>query len=131
MTPTQKLKWAILRLMDTQGKWAAWDRYQPDGKQIDELYQVVQDESGDDLYDAENQFRSGEVVTDIRAEYSRYYSSKSVAAKMPDGSWVGWTCWYGGGKHGEPGAMEWMPFAYDLDCVEEEKLVTVRTWTKK
>ena len=50
---------------------------------------------------------------------------------MPDGSWVGWTYWYGGGKHAEPEVMDWMGEAYPLDCVEEEKMVTVRTFTKR
>ena len=50
---------------------------------------------------------------------------------MPDGSWVGWTYWYGGGKYGEPEAIDWMDDAYDLACTEEEKVVTVRTFTKQ
>jgi hypothetical protein len=37
--------------------------------------------------------------------------------------------WFGGGKHGEPGAVEWMEDAYHLTCHEEEKLVVVRTFT--
>lgn len=75
-------------------------------------------------------FREGEVETDIECEYSRHYESKSVAAIMPDGEWVGWTYYYGGGKHGEPAAMEWMSEAYELDCVETEETVTVRKFTK-
>lgn len=39
--------------------------------------------------------------------------------------------WYGGGKHGEPGAMPWMEEAYDVSCAEEEKVVTVRTFAAK
>ena len=76
-------------------------------------------------------FIEGEVETDISTEWSRHYESNGVASRMPDGSWVGWTYWYGGGKHGEPGAIDWMSEAYDLDVVEEEKIVIVRTFTKK
>jgi len=58
----------------------------------------------------------------------RHYESKAVAMKMPDGSWIGWTYWYGGGKHGEPEAIDWMNEAYDVDCHEEEKVVVVQTF---
>jgi hypothetical protein len=85
----------------------------------------------DAVYDARYEAREGEVETDIPCEWSRHYESKSVAAKMLDGSWVGWTYWYGGGKHGEPWAIDWIEDAYNLSCTEEEKLVLVRTFTKE
>ncbi len=81
--------------------------------------------------DYESAFRSGQVETSIPAPSSRHYESRSVAAKCLDGSWVGWTYWYGGGKHAEPDAIDWLEDAYDLDCVEEEKLVVIQTFTKK
>ena len=65
------------------------------------------------------------------SEYDRHYETKTVATQMDDGSWVGWVYWYGGGKYGEPEAIEWIEDAYDLDCVEEEKVVVVRTFAKK
>jgi hypothetical protein len=68
--------------------------------------------------------------TGIRCEYSRHYEAKSVAAKLDDGRWVGWTYWYGGGKHGEPEAMPWLDETYLLECVEEEKVVVVRTFER-
>ena len=34
--------------------------------------------------------------------------------EMLDGSWVGWTYFFGGGKHGEPSEMPWMEDAYDV-----------------
>ena len=76
------------------------------------------------------EFREGQVETDVTCEWCRHYESKSVAANI-DGTWIGWTYWYGGGKHGEPEAVAWMEDAYFLDVTEEEKLVTVRTFTKK
>ena len=88
------------------------------------------DES-DDLRETMINCREGEVETDIPCEWSRHYESKSVAAKMLDGSWVGWTYWYGGGKHGEPEEIDWIEDAYNLSCTEEEKLVLVRTFTKE
>ncbi len=126
MTPEQKIKHAILNIV---AKWA--DAPAPDvtAENVDELYEAA-DESY--VQEARSEVRSGEEETGLPCDWSRHYDeSKSVAAKMPDGSWVGWTYWYGGGKHGEPEAIDWMDDAYDLDCAEEEKVVTVRTFTKQ
>lgn len=98
-------------------------------EEIGDLYQELDEEGL--MQDIASEFRSGEVETEIPCDCSRHYESKSVAAKMFDGSWVGWTYWYGGGKHGEPESIDWMSDAYDLDCKEEEKLMIVRTFSKK
>lgn len=133
MTPEQKLKWAMLQIGIDQYGFVIADAFSDvfiteiTKENVDDLYEVFRD----DMYDLKNEFREGEVETKVPCDYSRHYESKSVAAKMPDGSWVGWTYWYGGGKHGEPEAIYWMEDAYDLDVVEEEKLVIVRTFTKK
>jgi hypothetical protein len=126
-TPEQKIKQLILmRAVD-------WDQVhlaEPiTAENVDSLYNANNPESWE-LNDAKNEVRCGEVETEIEAEYSRHYESKSVAAMAADGSWVGWTYWYGGGKHGEPEAIDWMDEAYDLECKEEEKMVVVRTFTK-
>ena len=127
MTPYQKLQYLIL------SKAAEWDEIElgeVKSENIDDLWDEY--ENQDSIYDATNEMRSTwDEETDIRCESSRHYESKSVAAKMPDGSWVGWTYWYGGGKHGEPESIDWMERAYDIDCVEEEKVMTVRTFTKR
>ena len=80
-------------------------------------------------WDYESEFREGQCETDVNAPWSRHYESRSVAHQCSDGQWVGWTYWYGGGKHGEPEAVEWMDDAYLLGCVETEKTVTVREFT--
>ena len=124
MTPKQKIKHAILQII------ASWDEEPaPDvtAENVDELYDAA-DESY--VQDARNEVRSGGIETGLPCKGSRNYESESVAAKMPDGSWVGWTYWYGGGKYGEPEAIDWMDDAYDLDCAEEEKVVIVRTFKK-
>lgn len=126
MTPQQKIKAKILQ--------NARIEVLPDTN-IDETYAKLHDPDSDNfddsVYDASCEMREGDVDTNIPCGYSRHYESKSVAAKMLDGSWVGWTYWYGGGKHGQPESIPWMEDAYDLDCVEEEKLVVVRTFKKK
>lgn len=80
--------------------------------------------------DAMNEVRCSGQETGLPSPGSRNYESDAVAAQYLDGSWVGWTYWYGGGKHGEPEAVEWIEYAYDVDCVEEQKMVTVHTFTK-
>lgn len=126
MTPKQKIKWEIL------ARVACWEN-KPAPKypcvDVDELYEKLVKEDGH--WDAKSDVRHGEVETGLKCDYSRSYESKAVAMKMPDGSWVGWTYWYGGGKYGEPEAIEWMEDAYDVDCKEEEKMVIVRTFSVK
>jgi len=125
MKPEQKLKWAVL------AKVAGWEK-KPAPEypcaNVDELYDALVE--AESHWDGKSEVRSGEVETGLPCDWSRHYESKAVAMKMPDGSWVGWTYWYGGGKHGEPEAIDWMEDAYDLDCREEEKTMIVRTFSK-
>ena len=127
MTPQHKIKWAILEIAY---KWD--DKVLPDNlteELIDELY--TDEEYEDSINDAENELRSGQWETNIpESEYSRHYECQSVAAQMSDGSYVGWLYWTGGGKHGEPESMDWIEDAYDVDCVEEERVVVVRKFSK-
>jgi hypothetical protein len=126
MTPEQKIKSAILMRAVEAGDTLIGEPITAEN--VDDLY----DENNGDyqLQDHVSEMREGEVETNIRREYSRHFESKSVAAQASDGSWVGWTYWYGGGKHAEPEAIDWMSESYDLDCKEEEKMVIVRTFTK-
>ena len=127
MNATDKVKYLVL------AKAAEWneDFAMPDfeADAIDAAYDALTE--AEDHYDAESEVRGGEVETGLPCERSRHYESKAVAARLPDGSWVGWTYWYGGGKHGEPEAIDWIGEAYDLTCIEEEKVVTVRTFAKQ
>lgn len=122
MTPQQKIKHIILNLM---ADWAKEPRPEVTAENVDELY-----DDAEDKQDAIYKVREGEVETKLPSQFSRHYEAKEVAAKAPDGSWVGWTYWYGGGKWGEPEAIDWMSEAYALNCAEEEKVVVVRTFTK-
>ena len=122
MNAQQKIKHLILNRL------ADWDEIPCPTvtvANVDELFDAV-----DEPQDAMNDVRCGEVETGLPSPSSRHYEAKEVAAKAPDGSWVGWTYWYGGGKHGEPESVEWIEYAYDLTCVEEEKRVVVQTFTK-
>jgi hypothetical protein len=62
-----------------------------------------------------NEFRVSGIRTGIKPRFdSRYYGCAEVGKPVTGFSdlWVGWTYWYGGGKHGEPGAEEWIESAY-------------------
>lgn len=124
MKPETKLKYAILSLQ------AVWDDKEIPDSLTEEEVEDLWDEA-DCLQDAKSEIRCGDVETNVECDDSRHYESKSVAAQCPNGEWVGWTYWFGGGKYGEPEAIDWIEYAYDLDCVEEQKMVTVRTFTKK
>lgn len=126
MTPEQKLKWAILAQTAEWEKSPAMELEYP-CENVDELYaQLVEQDAH---WDGKNEVRCSGIDTGLPCEYSRHYESKAVAMQMPDSSWVGWTYWYGGGKYGEPEGIDWMEHAYDVDCAEEEKVVTVRTFS--
>jgi len=124
-TPEQKIKWIILERAKEQNYTQYTDVVTPEN--VDDLY----DEVRDDLHDIKNELREGDFETGLPCYSSRHYEAYSVAAKAPDGTYVGWTYWYGGGKHGEPEAIDWMDEAYNVDCLEAEKLVIVRTFSVK
>src|SRR5439155_1354104 len=71
---------------------------------VDTQYDILQELDANREYESE--FRCGQVVTKLPSDFSRHYEAKEVAAKLSDGSWVGWTYWYGGGKHGDPGSID-------------------------
>ena len=78
------------------------------------------------LYDAEDEFRNGGQPSGLATRYDcRHYENEEHAYLLDTGEWVGFTYWYGGGKHGEPGAVEWMEGAYFLDVREETRVVSV------
>lgn len=127
MTPEQKLKWAIVSMA------RELLHQDPLPFHVDDIDSIFYDETNDfgcEMFDAECEIREGQIETNIEPDTSRHYESKSVAMQFPDGSWVGWTYWYGGGKHGQPESIPWMDAAYDLKCTEREEMVVVRDWCK-
>ncbi len=97
-------------------------------EQVDDAYFFLSQHHEDLLGEIESGVRPGNMATDIPNEYSRHYESRSVATQIADGRWIGWTYWYGGGKHGEPKTIDWISEAYFLECVETQELVTIRRW---
>lgn len=124
MKPETKVKYAILDLA------AIWnDEELPKDLTEDQVLDLW--DEAEYLEDAISEIRYSGVETGLEGRYSRHYESEEVAIQCPNGDWVGFTYWHGGGKFGEPEAIEWIEYAYDLECKEEEKLVVVRTFTKK
>lgn len=130
MTPCNKIKREILMWAAKEDDLAFLKKMPIEtDEQVEAAYEKLVEAGAHG--DFESEFREGDEETDIPADWSRHYECKSVAAKLSDGSWVGWSYWYGGGKYGDPESIEWMEDAYDLDCKEEEKTLIVRTFTKK
>lgn len=132
MTPTQKIKKHLLNRL------AVSDSLQlPElatGEQVDIVYAQYGSTHGDELHDISSGVRAGQVQTSLlpyicNARLLRDYDADMVATQMDDGSWVGWTYWHGGGRHGEPSAIQWMEDAIELSCVETEKVIIERTFS--
>jgi len=128
MTPYQLLLSIIVERARNDGFEFEDDASNITAENVEDLYSELEDEGAQ--WDYKSELRQGTEETGLPCEWSRHYESMSVAAKAPNGQWVGWTYWYGGGKHGEPEAIDWMSEAYFLNVTEEEKMVTVKTFAK-
>lgn len=85
-----------------------------------------------EVIDDKEEFRcSGESTYFSPESISCHYECVQVAIKLSCGTSVSWTYWTGGGKHGNPDSIDWMEHAYEVDCKEEEKMVTVRTYSNR
>jgi hypothetical protein len=128
MTPEQKIKHEILIDAIENNDDLNWEG-EITAENVAQAWEEVL-VNNNSHWDFVSEFRASGEDTGLPSQYSRHYEAKEVARKLTDGTWVGWTYWYGGGKHGEPGAIEWMEDAYFLDVKEEEKVVMVREFTK-
>lgn len=131
MTPQQRIKrQIILNFLDCADDPKPEVPDEIDAENVDDIYDALDSEHG--LGDEEEEFRTMGEETGIPCDnFSRHYECEPVATKLDDGTWVGWTHWHGGGKHGEPAAIDWMSDAYELNVVEEQKVMTVRTFSKR
>ena len=125
MTAQQKIKHLILLLAINWEQIAIEEAITAEN--VDALYAKHNENHG--LQDARNEIREGRYETKVpdQTPWDRtlsYFEKKSVAIQAPDGSYVGWTYWYGGGKYTEPEAILWIEFAYDLTHTEKQVMVT-------
>ena len=75
----------------------------------------------DEAYEVEYEMREG-LETNLASKTSSRHYEIDVHAMQVDGIWVAWDYYYGGGKHGEPEAFDWISNARIVEC--EEKIVT-------
>jgi hypothetical protein len=130
LTAEYRIKYQIIRtVMKWTGDPSADDM---SSDEIDRMWEMTEGgDHADDLQDAMESFREGGEESGIPSkDYSRHYENEDRAKRLDDGTWVGWTYWHGGGKHGEPSAIDWLSDAYFLTATEEQKTVTVRTFAK-
>ena len=124
MSPTQKIKWKILACA---ARWEKETLPAITAENVDALYDALVARDGH--WDAVNEVRSSGIVhTGLptkNAPYQliRHYEHEEVAAEMPDGTWVGWTYWHGGGKFGDPDGIPWMADAYAVLHSEKERVI--------
>lgn len=98
-------------------------------EELDEAMALMHEQIG---CDAQQDIMEGEWETNITPESSRYCETESVAVKDNYGNYIGFTRYYGGGKHFNAYAWydESIEGAYYLNCEEKEVLTIQRTWSK-
>lgn len=133
LSPAQKIKYHILSQLYkdehcSQCSSVSLDKL--DASNIDYVYASFWEFDRDAVEQEEDEFRCSGIETDIEPDWSRTYESRSMARELSDGSFVGWTYYYGGGKHGEPESMIWMERAYDLTVEKVEIAETKYRFTK-
>ena len=95
--------------------------------EVDECYMVMSETEFIGDYEAE--FRSGDETVDLPCPHDGgHYEAKYVARQMLDGSWVAWTYYSGGGKHGYPEQIEWMYTAFNVLRREVTRVMKVTLW---
>lgn len=89
------------------------------GEQVDTLWSCY--DENDELADPISEIRCGGIyASNIKAAtFSRHYEIDVNAMKI-EGVWVAWDYYYGGGKHGEPEAYDWISDARIVNCEEQE-----------
>ncbi|CAH9014380.1 conserved hypothetical protein [Vibrio phage 249E41-1] len=106
-------------------------------------------DNSEDIYDCPDEFLEGDYLEDKMSDalyeirytgeeislspknYSRHYEVDCVVSKFDD-VWIAWDYYYGGGKHADPDAIEWISDAEILNLDKEEEVVTVvRTFSRK
>lgn len=94
----------------------------PDFISYENLWEDLKSKINSDIcYLIEYETRYG-METNLHPKTSSRHYEIDVHAMQVDGVWVAWDYYYGGGKHGEPEAFDWISNARIVEC--EEKVVT-------
>jgi hypothetical protein len=128
LTAPQLIKRAIIReiALSTPAFILAGDL--SSGENIENEWQRMRD--GHFGQDTCEEWRQSGHETGLRAPFSRHYEI-DVLAKKIDNEWIAWNYEHGGGKHAEFSSFDWIDDAYFVDCVEEQRVMTMRTFKKK
>lgn len=126
MTAPEKVMWLIanraLKFADSKSELSYPE------EDMDEVYQRMLLQYPSYMQDADEEVRNGDLETDLEAPFSRHYECDIVASELPDGTWVAYPYWHGGGQHGEPEAINWIKDAFDVEY--EEEVVTTKKFRK-
>lgn len=130
LTPTQLIKKAIVQRII---KYDKGDFGQPPiqtGDQIEAAYDLAVE--NDLHWDWRNEVRESGIETNLPAyAFSSRDYEVEIHAQLIDNQWVAYPFYSGGGRHGQPEAVEWMEDAFFVDCEEKQVTITQRTFTKK
>ena len=83
------------------------------------------------LNDLESEFREGKVKTGLIPECGGNAESEAVAipvSGIPD-MYIGWTYFFGGGKHSDPESIEWMENCYLVRA--KDRVQTIRLFERE
>jgi hypothetical protein len=128
LTPTQLIKKLIVQNIIKHDRGDFGQQPTETGEEIDAAFDLAVEKGIH--WDWMNEVRDTGINTNLPAPYNRNYETE-IHAHLIDNQWVGFVYYFGGGKHGNPEEIEWMEDAFFLDCEEEEKVVVVRTFSKK
>lgn len=130
MTPQDKLKWRILSAIshiddDPDTEFLEKFKALKLPEQLDEAWNLAQEWDG--WQDLREDFRNQGTRTELQTPWSRHYDCEMHVVQCPDGTWVAFPYWYGGGKHGEPQAIEWITAdeIREVSMREETRVVRV------
>ncbi len=123
ITSANKIKKTIMLGID-----GLYDKKMDTNEQIEQIW--TDPTNLNILAEAAEEFRGSGLDTKLSCADSNNYDSRAVAAEMFDGTWVGWTFWFGGGKHGEPSMIPWLEHAYPVTFTEQKQTIVVRKFRK-
>ncbi len=99
-----------------------------DEKQCKDIYSSIVDSLlSDYLSQIKSELREGKVETELIPEAGGNFESEAVAIPItgtPD-LYVGWTYFFGGGKHSNPESVEWMENCYLVKAKDEVRTVRI------